>query len=241
MNQIDFSIVFPSRDHHILLTNLLASISTNTKDINRTEVLVAIDDDDQAMQEFVRTHDYTFVKFFTVPRSLNFSRDYYTYLYKQSRGKWIIACNDDAEFITQEWDVKAKAALEAYIKTGHNIVYGWIEDMLGPYRLTQFGNYCCFPLIGRDGIEALGGVFPERIPTWGADIFIEQLYRNLGRIIKLPIVIKHISVHNKLRAPDAIHQRIAQNQVPCSVNPTPQEINALIMALRSPKKESANG
>ena len=233
MNQIDFSIVFPSRDHHVLLTNLLASISTNTKDINRTEVLVAIDDDDQAMQEFVKTHDYTFVKFFTVPRSLNFSRDYYTYLYKQSRGKWIIACNDDAEFITQEWDVKAKATLEAYIKTGHNVVYGWIEDMLGPYRLTQFGNYSCFPLLGREGIDTLGYYFPEDIPTWGADLWCENLYRSIGRIITLPIVIKHISVHNKLRSADDIHRRIASNQVSCDFRPKNEQINTLIRKLRN--------
>ena len=115
MNQIDFSIIFPSRDHQGLLFNLLTSLSNNTKYLSRIEVLIAIDECDPNMQEFAKTHAFTFVKFFTVKRSLNFSRDYYNYLYKQSQGRWIIACNDDSEFLTKEWDAQAKAALEKYI------------------------------------------------------------------------------------------------------------------------------
>ena len=237
---IDFSIIFPSRDHEDLLLKLFVSLSRNTAHLEKIEVLVAIDEDDPNMESFTKRYSFTFVKFFKTKRSLNFSRDYYTFLFKQSRGRWIIACNDDAEFITPQWDITARDMLESYIKGGPNIVYGWIEDMLGKNRLTQFGQYCCFPLIGRDGIIASGYVFPHDIPTWGADIWIEQLYRNIGRIIQLPIVIKHVSIHNGLRQPDAIHYRIAANQVPVNQNPRPDQINVLIAALRAPYKEPAN-
>ena len=240
MNEIDFSIIFPSRDHQELLINLISSISRNTADISRIEVLIAIDACDANMNDFINTHKYSFVKFFKVQRSLNFSRDYYNYLCNQSRGRWVIGCNDDTEFMTKDWDKHAKESLEKYLQGGQNIVYGWIEDMLGTHRMTQYGNYSCFPLLGREGINALGYFFPTDIPTWGADIWTEQLYRNVGRIVQLPIVIKHISIHNNLRAPDALHHRIASNQVPTSILPRPDQINAMIQALRAPKKESVN-
>lgn len=235
----DFSIVFPSRERPQLITNLLDSIRNMTKELDKIEVLVAIDSDDKDMEKYMQISKYRFVKFFQVERSLNFSRDYYSFLTAQSTGRWVIACNDDAEFMTQGWDEIAKRTLEGYLNGGPNIVYGWIEDMLGKHRLTQFGNYCCFPLLGREGIDALKCFFPDRIPTWGADIWAEKIYNHIGRTVRIPMMIRHISIHNGLRAPDAIYQRIASNQVACEMNPTNDEINSLIAAIKAKRENYA--
>jgi hypothetical protein len=219
---------------------LLTSIRNNTANIGAIEVLIAVDEDDVRQNAVIDRNQFPFAKFYKVKRSLNFSKDYYNFLCSKSTGRWVIACNDDAEFITKHWDVYSKQILENKIGNAPNIIYGWIEDMLGPHRLNHLGNYCCFPLQGRDGINALGYFFPPTIPTWGADIFLEQLYRNVGKIIHLPIVIKHISIHNGLRQPDEIYKRIAMNQVACNINPTPDQINTLIAAIRAGHKECLN-
>lgn len=233
-----FSIIFPSRDRVEMLTDLLNSINNTTYDKENIEVLVAVDKDDFKTQERILKiihGGFHWIKMHVVTRSLNFSRDYYSYLYKQSQGKWIIVCNDDAEFTTQDWDVEAEKVLTGYIKDGPNVVLGWIEDNLGANRLTQFADYCCFPLFGRDGVDALGGIFPDRIPTWGADIFAHKLYGSLKRIIKIPMEIKHITHHNNTRPIDDVTKRIADNQVPYDMNPTYQEVNSLIRAMRNVK------
>ncbi|RTL04669.1 glycosyltransferase family 2 protein [Candidatus Dependentiae bacterium] len=233
-----FTIVFPTRGRLQLLEKILDSILFNTANLANIEVLIAIDSDDLETQEFFQNKLYCFVKTHIVERSLNFSRDYYSYLAKQGTGKWIIACNDDARFETKDWDLIAERVLNEYIGTGANIVHGWIEDNLNEYRAKGHGKYCCFPLIGRDGFEALGYVFPERIPTWGADIWIRKLYDNVDRVVDLPITIAHYCHHNNTREQDDISIRIANNQVGFDVEPTYNEINALLKGLRDAQKSN---
>lgn len=228
-----FSIIFPSRERIDLLKNLLDSIKINTNDISNVEVLIAVDADDKESQGFLARNiaAYPFVIPYAVERSLNFSRDYYTYLAKQSTGQWIITANDDCVFETQSWDTIAYEIL----KDRSGVIYGWIEDELGGWRAKGHGNYCCFPLQGRSGFEALGYIFPTRVPTWGADIWAKNLYDQVNGVVEIPITLKHYCYHNKTRDQDDISRRIASNQVPFDFRPTYDEINALLKAMKDEK------
>ena len=232
MHEKKFSILFPTRERPDLLTNILNSIVLHTHDIEAIEILIAYDDDDDQTEAVIRDGIYVEphipIQWVRTKRSLNFSRDYYTMLSKRARGRWLIIVNDDAEFETPNWDLMAERALQDQAP----VIYGWVEDGLGASRMTDFNDYTCFPILGRAGVEALGYVFPERIPTWGADIFIRYLYGQVGRIVKVPIMIRHLSHHNGLRAQDHINKRIQDNQVPIDMNPTNEEINKLIQAAR---------
>ncbi len=237
---MNFSIVLPSRERPALLRTLLDSIALTTKDIENVEVLIAIDEDDTVNKEFFAQNKWGFVQVFEVKRSLNFSRDYYNFLARKTTGKWIIACNDDATFFTPHWDFIAAKVLNEFVGKGPNVVHGWIQDNLGKWRAPGHGDYCCFPLFGRDGFEAMGQrVFPDRIPTWGADIWTKKLYDHVERVVHLPMTIDHACHHNFTREQDAVSRRIMENQVPFDVEPTYDEINCLIRAMR-PVKEQAN-
>lgn len=236
MNPIKFSILFPTRERPELLSRLLNSIALKTANLQSIEVLVAIDEDDKSYDDEIELRDYQFLKVFRVKRSLNFSRDYYTYLFKQSLGKYIIVCNDDCVLETQNWDLTIAPMLDEYIGDGPNIVHGWIEDGLGTFRARGHGEYCCFPLFGRDGVQALDAIFPARIPTWGADIWTKRIYDTIGRVIHLPITLRHYCYHNNTRPQDQINRRIAENQVPFDINPTYAEINALLNIMRKAKQ-----
>jgi glycosyltransferase involved in cell wall biosynthesis len=235
-----FSIIFPTRERPELLKRLLYSIAAMTTNINNVEVLIAVDDDDVKTGTFFNDYSYSFVRVFFVKRSLNFSQDYYTFLTKQSTGKWVIALNDDGEFMTKGWDIQAEAHLLNFIGNGPNVVYGFIEDELGEFRAKGHGEYCCFPLLGRDGINAMDCFFPARIPTWGADLWARDLYDQVQRVIKLPITIKHWCYHNGTREADHINKRIMLNQIRFSMAPAYDEINKLINVLREARMANAS-
>ena len=224
---IKFSIVFPTRERPDLLKSLLESINKNTFNLNEIEVLIAVDDDDITNYGFVEL-SFPFATIYRVKRSLNFSRDYYTFLAKQSTGRWIITANDDCVFETPEWDTLAYNVL----KDKPGVIYGWIQDHLATYRANGHGNYCCFPLQGRAGFEALGYIFPSRVPTWGADIWAKNLYDQVNSVVELPITLRHYCHHNKTRGQDHISKRIANSQVPFDMRPGYDEINKLLAALK---------
>lgn len=226
-----FSIVFPSRERVKLLDACLHSIMDNAANLIDIEILVAVDEDDTSTRAYINSlpiFPHGVLKFFLVKRSLNFSRDYYTYLAWNSTGRWIITSNDDGMFTTKDWDAKAYEVL----KDKPGVIYGWIEDNLGGWRAKGHGDYCCFPLQGRKGFEALGYIFPARVPTWGADIWAKNLYDQVGSVAKLPFEISHLCHHNKTRDQDHVSKRIAMNQVPFDMNPSYQEINTLLLALK---------
>ena len=223
-----FSIIFPSRDRQDLLLKMLQSLTHNTTHLDQIEVLIAVDHDDKKTFKFLCDLSLPFVKIYQVMRSLNFSRDYYNFLAKESKGRWIITANDDCVMETPHWDDLAYDVL----KDKPGVIYGWIEDRLGGFRANGHGNYCCFPLQGRAGFEALGYIFPTRVPTWGADIWAKNLYDQIGSCVKLPITLRHDCHHNKTREQDHISKRIAHNQVPFDMRPTYEEINKLIEAMK---------
>ena len=223
-----FSIIFPTRERVELLYSLLRSIQTTTSNLSDIEVLIAVDEDDFGTQNFINGCNLDFVNMHIVKRSLNFSRDYYTYLAKHSTGRWIIVCNDDCQFETLQWDIKAYDVL----KDKPGVIYGWIQDGIDGYRAKGHGNYCCFPLFGRKGYEALGYIFPADIPTWGADLWARKLYDQISSVVELPITIRHYCHHNLSRPQDEISKRIQENQVSFNMNPTYQQINILLKFLK---------
>lgn len=226
-----FSIVFPTRERVKLLDRCLHSIMDTAYDLKDIEILIAVDEDDTATLDYVNNlaiFPHGILNWFIVKRSLNFSKDYYSYLASMARGQWIITANDDAEFVTKDWDRLA----EQVLKHQPGVVYGWIEDELGEWRAKGHGDYCCFPLFGREGVETLGYVFPSDIPTWGADIWAKNLYDAVGSVITLPITIRHHCHHNRTREQDEISKRIANNQVRFNMNPSYKQINQLLEKLR---------
>lgn len=223
-----FSIIFPTRERPALLMKFLDSIHHNTQNFADVEVLIAIDEDDTSYDQ-MNWGFYPLVKVFRTKRSLNFSRDYYTMLARESKGRWIIGANDDAVLETPDWDVVAYEIL----KDLPGVIYAYIEDGLGEWRAKGCGDYCCFPLQGREGVEALGYFFPSRIPTWGADIWTKNLYDQLDSTVVLPVTMRHYNYHNQTREQDMVSKRIAENQVIFDMRAHYDEVNKLLQVMRT--------
>ena len=225
-----FSIIFPTRERPELLNGILRSIYATTKNIDDVEIFISYDFDDSVTKAIIPA--WPGVNWVECARSLNFSRDYYNKMGRMTEGKYIIVCNDDAVFESPEWDKLAEEEILRRTSGKDSVFMGWIEDGLGEARAKGIGQYCCFPLVGRDGFLAHGFIFPERLPTWGADCWMAQVYGIIGRIYRLPITIRHLTPHNGTRPVDYVQQRIRDNQVPFDMNPSSTEIRALKEAIR---------
>ena len=221
-----FSIVFPTRERTQLVSNLLASIQKNTANLSDIEVLVVTDNDDKTNYEVFG--QYPWLTQYRTARSSNFSRDYYNFLANRSKGQFIITANDDCQFETPNWDIIAFDAL----KDKTNVVYGCAEDGLDGFKARGGGKYACFPILGRGWLDALGFVFPARIPCWGADMWCRNIADQCRIAVDVPIKIMHYCHHNRTREQDGISKRIAQNQVAYNVQPAREETDKLLEALK---------
>lgn len=234
MNIKKFSIIFPTRERPGLLDRLLKSIVATTKNINDIEVLVAYDTDDIVTKSYISQYREMPVTWVECKRSKNLSRDYYSHLSKIADGRWIVIINDDVEFKTKNWDVIADRILSKAVGLGPDIIYGSVEDDLGKNRKTEFNDYTCFPILGKEGVDALGFVFPERIPMWGADIWCRYIYGMVKRTVSIPIRISHICHHNGTREQDHVNLRVQVESklAQADVHPTAAEVNKLRGAIR---------
>jgi hypothetical protein len=187
MNNIDFSLILPSRERIPVLTGLLDSIKDTTLKQDRIECLVCIDWDDRESQAAKRDLEakYPWLSMITTARQNNMTAGYYTPMALFSNGRYVQVLNDDARFTTPGWDQSALRVLESY-KELHpdGILYGRTWDDLG-------AGYSCFPLLSREAIEAAGWCFHPEFPTWGADIHLHQIYHQLQRIVDMPYSLRH--------------------------------------------------
>lgn len=201
---MNFSIVLPSRERIGLLENLLETIARNTKNINETEVWIAIDWDDVTSVNSVRrlSKSYGFSQFIITDRQNNLSEGYYNRLAKISTGRFVQVLNDDCEFTTPNWDELAITVLEKYQRhMPDGIVYGKVQD--------EGNGYSCFPLLSRQAINAMGWFFHPEMTAWGADIHLHEVYSKVNRAIDLPYAINHISHHTGKRSRDNVNYRLS--------------------------------
>lgn len=207
---MNFSICFASRERVPLLTNLLQSLVNTTKDLDKIEVLVGIDYCDVQTCEAADglQEKFPFVKFLKRQRSKMLNKDYINWVYDTcGTGDYIIACNDDAAFITPNWDEIILGKINHFLTDKPDgIVYGYTSDTI----LNRFGmNYCCFPTVSRKACKVLGWIMPPEFPGWNADIRCWEIYHSLGRTLDISeVTIEHISYHSGKRGRDAVSHHV---------------------------------
>lgn len=190
-----FSIVLASRERSQLLVQLVRSIEETTDDLSNVQVIVGIDDCDPEMHDCKRHVEgwYSWVKFFSQPRSPWLNRDYLDFGYKTyGTGKYAIICNDDCVFKTKHWDSIIEARMEEYlINKPDRIAYGYIND-----SLTHPGEYACFPLVTSEAVKASDMLICREFPSWSSDLLLRKLYDSINRVCDISeVLIFHDSYH----------------------------------------------
>ena len=184
---IQFSFLLPTRNRIAGLSALFESIEATTARLEDLEIVLGIDEDDQATRDFV-WDGLNLVKVI-VPPGLTMGRLNQA-CYKASRGRYLMAMNDDVLLRTPKWDDKVGLALDA-VRDDTFLVH--VNDLL-------FGqSLCCFPLVSRTYCEMAGGFCPEEYERYRIDDYIHEVYVLLRahghhRVFYMPgVVFEHLN------------------------------------------------
>lgn len=216
---ISLILAFRERPEHI--DNMINSLRRTTRDLDNIEVILAMDDDDQAGIEHVSrlaAQGGPQIITYITKRSIHFTKDYMNPIARMARGRWIININDDTVFATEGWDQLINEAMSAAARTaGDDFFLGLPND--GMDRRgddAKYPRFSCWPVVSRQSVQALGYLFDERFYIWSVDHYIADVYRRINRTVFLThVLIDHNSLHtgkrkkNKL---DTNHQRFCEIQ-----------------------------
>ena len=105
---IKISLITPTRNRPDDLERLLKSLDQTTRRPEEVEILFYVDDDDFVTLSLIKHYEELYsnfnIYFHVGPRSDHFSKDYYNFLSKMAKGRWVMAINDDSIFKTKGWD-----------------------------------------------------------------------------------------------------------------------------------------
>lgn len=201
MKEIDFSIIFNSRNRVDMLTKMLECIQTTTSNLDRLEVLVNFDNDDKdslsAFEDLISK--FNFLTCLVNKREINIHFNVNRMAF-MSRGKYIWALGDDCHIMTKDWDKiafdKFKTASEKY---PDEILLGAVNST-SIDKVLQFGWYCDAPILTRAGMNALGYLIHPHFISAGADVATWIIYGSANRIIDMrDILFDHVT-HNSIQA-----------------------------------------
>lgn len=228
--EIDFSIILNARSRIPLLENFFQSVIDTTDSLDRIEVMLRIDDDDDESILFSKNCNYPFrVKWFIGPRphSLNASLNL---LAKESTGKYIQNLNNDAMFLPNldkngnkvGWDTTVLKEVEEYKKT-HSILDGVVflsTDCDSVDKVSGKG-YSSFPIISREAFNCLSYYMREEFLSLGADAHLYRTFRAVQRVVPTSLKFSHILHSSFLQVwlPDEVNQSVRTKAISNQLNP----------------------
>jgi hypothetical protein len=256
---IKITLITPTRNRVKDLKNFFESIKATASDPGSIEILFFVDEDDEATLPIIWPYEEEYkafnVRFHVGKRSDHFSKDYYNFLARQARGRWVMAVNDDSIFVTPGWDVTVCAKMQAAAEAvGDDILLGIVQDgMIRKGAEKEHPTMSCWLLSSKQYVDLTGGLLLEEIYTWGGDYWLGRTFTKVQngarKVFILDVLIEHNSHHaNPRRGPDqqlpqpesfAHFQRIEAAH-PCAFGEDAAQkkadvINDFIMLLHTPR------
>ena len=201
-----FSFLLPTRGRPDLVDRLFRSIVDTTSSLDQLEIILGIDDDDQATQKI--THDRLNLKKVILPRGQKMGA-LVSACYAASSGRFIMGVNDDLILRTQGWDEIVASCFERF---GDDIGLIHVNDLL--FRDVL----CTFPILSRRACKEIG-FSPAEYKRYKIDDHIYDTYNLLAylgykRITYLPDVIFEHENHGQVVDPKLKYMYIsADNKV----------------------------
>jgi len=213
------SIVIPTRNRPQLLDRCIKSIIDTSDHIDQIEIIVLADDDDTETLAYIDNQQETLskyqIRFIVRPQGDTMIEYYVNYGSSIASGDWIWVLNDECAITTQHWDTIIRDIIEPQLhedRLAYISIYDDVHTSDGGDTHTDWRNKnmlashgCCFPILSKESIQAVGCNMPREIEFWGADSALFRLYKKLkdNRIITcMEIVLDTLSIHNGKRPED---------------------------------------
>jgi hypothetical protein len=209
MGMKKLSLILPVRENLKAFYDLMYNISFKTLNLKDIEILVAIDYDDEIFMDCIDLLKRKFgtldLQFFPVSRSDHFTKDYWSFLAKKARGRFIIPIALGCQINTPSWDNIVYKKMDEYAReVGDDIIHGLIKDNI---RRTGedplYPNFSCHPVLSKEHVDALGYFFDERYWAWGSDQAVTIVYKELFKFLKQRRIVSLIDV--EIVAVNSIH------------------------------------
>lgn len=226
---IKISLITPIKDQPQELKELIHSLIETTINLWEVELILVVDDDDPTTQRHVHVLSLLkglSIRYFIVPKSDHFVRDYYNFAALKALGRWVMAINADSVFMTRGWDRIVCSRLEAEAAHfGDDILLGIVHDGLPRQGdpvidhtraiFPEKVEFSCWPILSKEYVDLMGGMMDERNWCWGADHWLGRLFVNLregGRMVYMRgVKVDHKSHHTKIEVPQkASFQRFCE-------------------------------
>lgn len=150
-NPTVISILLPTRGRREVLKTSLEGLINKAAIPGRVELLLGIDEDDQGIQEFLKSEITPMLKDLGVecrasvfkPLGYENLHQYVNHLASISSGEWLFFWNDDGVMITQDWD---------------NVIDSYTGEfkLLAPKDNHNGHPYAIFPIVPKDWFILMG-------------------------------------------------------------------------------------
>jgi glycosyltransferase involved in cell wall biosynthesis len=188
MAEPTFSFIIPTRGKPEPLRRLCESIRAYTRRLDELEIVLVIDDDDQATCQF-EFPGLSIRKVEGPPhRSMSALN---TAGYNASTGRYVALLNDDVILRTPSWDDQV---IDVYRGYPDGIVLVHVNDAI--FRETL----CTFPFLTRAFCELAGGICPDGYLRYYIDNHIHNVFDLLAalghhrRIFMADVVFEHLNL-----------------------------------------------
>ena len=195
MEKLDFSIIIPTRYNVEGLKVTLNAFEAFTKQKDKLEVILIIDDDDDIAQYNGLIDMYTFsLRRICVKHSDCFCRDYYNYGVSQSSGANVMCYNDDCYMQINAWDDKIREA----IAKNYHFKDIYLVDLFDSTHEDEGQSFPRFPMLSRKVIDLFGFFFYPQVRMWPADRVLFSIFQSVGNVINCHhVTMQHDHVYEK--------------------------------------------
>jgi len=201
---LKFSLLVPTRGRIESLKRYLKSVSDTVGHPEDIEVLLVYDNDDletiEALEGLKEEYKHLSLSCYETTRTEFSNENYYNFLARKAKGRYIWANANDLVFLVANWDIKLWFKLNYFMidKPDRLVCANILDNTPGPGNPpADKKEFPCFPLFSREVLDVLGFILAPQLPTWGADRYAYRLFSQVERflVINNEVYLDHISYH----------------------------------------------
>lgn len=226
-----------------MFQGLIKSLKETARYPQDVEIICAVDNDDlevlPKIVDLVELCRPLNLKFFITEKGEHFINTYWNPIAKIAQGRWIMAINDDSEFLTKDWDITLDRKMSERAKEiGTDIICGLTKDFINRTGEDPlYPHFSCWCLQSKEFVRAMGYFYDPRCAVWGPDNIAAIVYKRLGmaHLVSLTeIEIHHNSFHlgRRLKGDDENYERFLDidNRNPHNIKDP--EIDAVVRTVK---------